>query len=263
MNAITAHGLSVTLGGNQILKDITMNVNYGRVLALVGPNGAGKSTLLGAISGDIAIHGDVEVAGTSISQWSRKELARQRSVLLQANQVSFAFSVRNVIEMGRSPWWNISDEEEDRRHVDRAIEATDVRHLLNRAFPSLSGGEKARVSLARVLAQNTKIVLLDEPTAALDLSHQEDVMTIARELARQGACVVVVAHDLSLAAAWADDIVMIDSGRIVAQGSPDEVLTPARIRDVYGIDVHVLTDPDGHLLIVPQRQSLTKQGETT
>lgn len=253
MTAIKARGLSVELGGNEIVKSIDMTVSYGRMLALVGPNGAGKSTLLGAISGDIPIRGDLEVSGRNISKWSRKELARQRSVLLQKNQVSFAFSVREIIEMGRSPWWSVSPEQDHQLHVERAIDATDVRHLLDRAFLSLSGGEQARVSLARVLAQGTKIVLLDEPTAALDLSHQEDVMKIARELVKQGACVVVVVHDLSLAAAWADEIAIINSGRIVAQGSAQNVLTPDRIRDVYGINVDILTDPNGHLLIVPQR----------
>ena len=253
MTAIKARGLSVELGGNEIVKSIDMTVSYGRMLALVGPNGAGKSTLLGAISVDIPIRGDLEVSGRNISKWSRKELARQRSVLLQKNQVSFAFSVREIIEMGRSPWWSVSPEQDHQLHVERAIDATDVRHLLDRAFLSLSGGEQARVSLARVLAQGTKIVLLDEPTAALDLSHQEDVMKIARELVKQGACVVVVVHDLSLAAAWADEIAIINSGRIVAQGSAQNVLTPDRIRDVYGINVDILTDPNGHLLIVPQR----------
>lgn len=258
MNAIKASGLSVLLDGNEILNNVDLTVDYGQVLALVGPNGAGKSTLLSAISGDIAISGDLEICGKNILQWSRKELARQRSVLLQKNQVSFAFSVQSIIEMGRSPWWDISNEDEDRIHVERAIDATDVRHLLNRAFPSLSGGEQARVSLARVLAQSTNLVLLDEPTAALDLSHQEDVMNIARELAHQGACVVVVVHDLSIAAAWADEVAFIDSGRIVAKGAPMDVLVPALIREVYGIDVHVITDPDGHLLVVPRRDKNQK-----
>ncbi len=253
--AFEVRGLTCQLGGRDIVRDVDLDVRHGEVLALVGPNGAGKSTLLGALTGDVAIHdGSVTLLGRPLAQWSASDLARTRAVLLQANQVSFPFSVRQVVEMGRNPWVGHATAEDDDRTIEHAIDVTDIRHLLERPFTALSGGEKARASLARVLAQNTDVVLLDEPTAALDLRHQEEVMVVAQSLAAAGRAVVVVLHDLSLAAARADRIAMVDRGRIVSVGAPEEVLNPDRIEAVYGIGVHVLTDtPDGHLVVVPHR----------
>src|SRR5690606_22625030 len=138
--------------------------------------------------------------------------------------------------------------------AEEAFVGTGIAHLLDRPFTALSGGEKARASLARVLAQETDVVLLDEPTAALDLRHQEEVMVVAQSLAAAGRAVVVVLHDLSLAAARADRVAIVDRGRIVSVGHPEQVLTPERVEAVYGIGAHVLTDtPDGHLIVVPHR----------
>lgn len=253
--AFEVRGLTCQLGGRDIVRDVDLDVRHGEVLALVGPNGAGKSTLLGALTGDVPIHGgSVALSGRPLAQWSAADLARTRAVLLQANQVSFPFTVLQVVEMGRNPWVGRGTAEDDDRMIRHAIEVTDIQHLLERPFTALSGGEKARASLARVLAQDTDVVLLDEPTAALDLRHQEEVMVVARSLAAAGRAVVVVLHDLSLAAARADRIAMVDQGRIVSVGSPEDVLTPDRIEAVYGIGVHVLTDtPDGHLVVVPHR----------
>lgn len=251
--AISARGVDVIRGSRRVLEDVNLDILHGRVLALVGPNGAGKSTLLGALAGDLPAGGDIIVGDRPLGAWAPKALARQRAVLLQDNSVAFAFSVRQVVEMGRSPWLGVASAEDDVRAIEFAVQAADIGHLIERAFPSLSGGERARVSLARVLAQSTDIVLLDEPTAALDLRHQEDVMALARTLADQGRAVVVVLHDLSLAAAWADDIAIISHGRLTAHGSPVDVLTPERIAEVYRIEVHVLRDPDGRLMVVPKR----------
>lgn len=251
--AIVARGVGVRRGDQQVLSGVDLSVSHGRVLALVGPNGAGKSTLLGALAGDLPSTGEIEVAGRALGDWAPRDLARTRSVLLQDNQVAFSFSVRDVVEMGRSPWLHHATAAEDATAVESAIAATDIEHLLGRAFPSLSGGERARVSLARVLAQGTAILMLDEPTAALDLRHQEDVMAIAREQAAAGRAVVVVLHDLSLAAAWADDIAIVADGALAAMGSPREVLTPERVESVYGIAVHVVDGPDGRPLVLPRR----------
>lgn len=253
--AYEVRGLVCRLGGREIVHGVDLEVRHGEVLALVGPNGAGKSTLLGALTGDVPIAaGEVLLDGRPLAQWSASDLARTRSVLLQANQVSFPFTVREVVEMGRNPWTGHATAQEDDDAVAEAIERTDIAHLLERPFTALSGGERARASLARVLAQRTDVVLLDEPTAALDLRHQEDVMLVARSLAAAGRAVVVVLHDLSLAAARADRIAMVDGGRIVSVGTPEEVLTPERVESVYGIAVHVLTQtPDGHLIVVPHR----------
>ena len=253
--AYEVRGLTCQLGGRDIVRDVDLDVRRGEVLALVGPNGAGKSTLLGALTSDVPIHrGEITLAGRSLKQWSPADLARTRSVLLQANQVSFPFAVQQVVEMGRSPWVGRSSADQDAAAIAHAIEVTDIGHLLQRPFTALSGGEKARVSLARVLAQETDVVLLDEPTAALDLRHQEEVMVVAQGLAAAGRAVVVVLHDLSLAAARSDRIAMVDRGQIVSVGTPVEVLTSERVEAVYGIGVHVLSDtPDGHLVVVPQR----------
>ncbi len=156
--------------------------------------------------------------------------------------------------MGRSPWQGRPESGEDDEAVAEALRLTDTEALTGRRFTELSGGERARVSLARVLAQRTPVVLLDEPTAALDLRHQEDVMAIARSLAAAGRTVVTVLHDLSLAAAWADRIAVLSRGELVAAGPPAEVLTAELIGEVYGLAVHILTDtPDGRPVVVPKR----------
>lgn len=243
-------------GGAEILAGVTLDIAYGRVLALVGPNGAGKSTLLSVLTGDAAPSaGTVELDGRPLAQWRARELSRARSVLLQSHQVAFSFTTADVVEMGRAPWINTERADDDDRLIAEALARADVSHLRDREFPSLSGGEKARVSLARVLAQDTPVVLLDEPTAALDLRHQEDVLRIARELAGEGRAVVVVLHDLSLAGAYADEVAVIDHGRLVAHGEPAEVLVEERIEEVYGIPVRVLADPDtGRPIILPRRR---------
>ncbi|MCC4908522.1 heme ABC transporter ATP-binding protein [Microbacterium sp. cx-59] len=253
--AYSLSGVGYRVGGATILEDVTLEVAYGRVLALVGPNGAGKSSLLGILTGDASrSSGTVTLDGRPIEGFRARELSRIRSVLLQTNQVSFGYTAAEVVEMGRTPWVGSETAEPDDVAIPRALERADVAHLASRVFSSLSGGERARVSLARVLAQDTPIVLLDEPTAALDLRHQEDVLRIARDLAAQGRAIVVVLHDLSLAAAYADDIAILHEGRMQAMGAPSDVLTAERIERVYGTPVRVLDDPDtGRPVILPRR----------
>lgn len=258
MSAVACRVLAASCrrGDREVLHDVTLDVERGTVLALVGPNGAGKSSLLGLLAADLAPSaGRVEILGRDAGAWRPRDLAVHRSVLLQANEVSFAFTVAEVVQMGRNPWLGRSDAAEDRRAIESAVDRADVHHLLDRPFTALSGGEKARASLARVLAQDTDIVLLDEPTAALDLRHQEEVMAVARELAERGRAVVVVLHDLSVAAAYADRVAVVDAGRLVAHGTPEDVLTPELVEATYGIAVHVVRTPDGHLSVVPRRST--------
>lgn len=237
---ITACGIRVRRDEREILAAIDLEVRAGEVLALVGPNGAGKSTLLSVLSGDLRpTDGTVELFGRSVGAYRALELARRRSVLTQANAVSFPFRVIEIVQMGRSPWLRTAELADDQLAVTTAIEATDITHLLGRRFTSLSGGEQARVSLARVLAQTTPIVFLDEPTASLDLRHQEEVMRLVRHLAAEGRAVVVVVHDLSLAGAYADRIALLDRGRLDAVGTPHEVMTADRVGRVYGLDVQI------------------------
>jgi iron complex transport system ATP-binding protein len=178
----------------------------------------------------------------------------RRAMLLQRIEISFPFRVGDVVRMGRSPWAGTPGEEDDDGVVAAAMADTDVTDLAEREYPSLSGGERARAALARVLAQGTGILLLDEPTAALDLQHQELVMGVARRRALSGAAVVVVAHDLALAAAWADRVVMLELGRIVADGPPRAVLTEELLGRVYRTPVEVLAHPrTGLPIILPRR----------
>jgi len=252
---LRADGVSVVLDGTTVLDDVTLDIVPGEVLALVGPNGAGKSTLLSVLSGDREpSSGSALIDGRDIATVKHLDLARLRSVLTQENQVSFPFRVAEVVEMGRSPWARTPQVEEDEEAIAEAVDVTDIRHLLDRRFTALSGGEKARVSLARVLAQRTGAVFLDEPTAALDLRHQEDIMKVARSLARAGRTVIVVLHDLSLAAAYADRVALIAHGALDTVGTPDEVLTAERIGRVYGLAVTVVAQPGTERpLVLPVR----------
>ena len=253
MIGLRAEGVTVELGGRRAVDEVDLEVHAGEVLALVGPNGAGKSTLLGVLSGErAATSGRALIGDRPIRSIEPLELARMRAVLTQDNAVSFPFLVGQVVEMGRSPWNRTANREEDTAIIADALERTDVSHLLGRRFTQISGGERARVSLARVLAQDTPVVLLDEPTAALDLRHQEDVLRIARDLASYGRTVVVVLHDLSLAGAYADRVALLEKGRLRAVGTPAEVLTEQLISEVYGVEVEVLLR-DGRPLVIPRR----------
>jgi len=250
---ISARNVGVRLESRTILEDMSLDVERGEILALVGPNGAGKSTLLSVLSGDrTPDSGTVTIDGRNIGGIRHAELARLRAVLTQENSVSFPFRVSEVVAMGRSPWARSTESRDDVSVVNAALEATDIAHLGERRYTTLSGGEKARVSLARVLAQHTPVVFLDEPTAALDLRHQEDVMRVAQAMAAEDRAVVVVLHDLSLAGAYCDRLALIANGRLDAIGTPSAVLTAERVERVYGLPVD-LHDVGGHPVVVPRR----------
>ena len=249
--------VGLVLDGRAIVKTVSMEVNPGEVLALVGPNGAGKSSILSLLAGDVhATSGTAFLGDRDVSKYRPDEASRLRSVLMQANQVSFPFSVWEIVEMGRAPWARTPLIAQDEEAIEEALTLADVGHLSERRFNQLSGGERARVSLARVLAQRTPLVLLDEPTAALDLKHQESVMKTIRDLADDGRGVVVVVHDLSVAAGYADRVAMVVEGRLEATGSPSEVIVADRVSKVYGVDVDI--EQVGHPprpVVLPRRNS--------
>ncbi|WP_369408614.1 heme ABC transporter ATP-binding protein [Cellulomonas triticagri] len=248
-------GVGFDVDGVTLLDGVDLDVEPGSLLAVVGPNGAGKSTLLGLLAGDLRpTRGTVTSAGTAIEDVPVADLARRRAVLLQEHRLSFPFSVAEVVRMGRSPWRGTAAEDDDDRHVTEAAAAADVLHLADRRFPTLSGGEKARTAYARARAQATPVLLLDEPTAALDIRHQEMVLAQARDLARAGHAVVAVLHDLSLAAAYADRVLLLGEGRARALGTPAEVLRADLLGEVYRHRVEVLTHPrTGDLIVLPDR----------
>ncbi|GHA52680.1 hemin import ATP-binding protein HmuV [Streptomyces tauricus] len=252
-----AEALRVRLGAREVLSGVAVEARAGEVLALVGPNGAGKSTLLGALAADLpASEGVVRVHGRPVSDWSAHELALRRAVLPQSASLSFPFPVEEVVRMGRAPWAGRPEEDQDDAAVASAMAATEVTGFAGRPFSALSGGERARVALARVLAQRARLLLLDEPTAALDLRHQELVLRICRERAREGDAVVVVLHDLGLAAAYAHRVVILCAGRAVADGAPSEVFTDRLLSDVYKQPVEVFPHPrTGGVMVAPVRGS--------
>ncbi len=250
-----AHEVFYEVPGKVILNGVSLEIRVGQVIALVGPNGAGKSTLLSVLAGDeTPTSGRVVIDGNDLKSHKLAHLARKRAVLLQEQKLSFPFQVFDVVLMGRAPWRGLPEEDNDEIVVASAIEVAEVAHLTNRLFPTLSGGEKARVSFARVLSQQTKILMLDEPTAALDIRHQEAVLAHARVEAAAGAAVVVVLHDLSLAAAYADEVVVLMDGEIKGHGTPEEVFTSDLLTEVYRHPIDVVAHPTtGEIIVLPVR----------
>jgi len=249
---LSATAIEVERQGRRILGPVSLELQPGAVTVLVGPNGAGKSTLLEVLAGITRPdRGSVAIAGRLLERTAPRELARRRAVLRQHNELAFAFTAGEVVALGRSPHHGRYRRAIETRLIESALGEAGVGHLALRSYPTLSGGERQRVQFARALAQlatpdglvERGILLLDEPSASLDPAHQERLFVIARRLARASVLVTAVVHDLNLAALVADRIVMLDAGRIVADGPPEAVLTAERIAAVFGIAVDVLRHP--------------------
>jgi iron complex transport system ATP-binding protein len=247
--------VTIRRGRSTVLSDVALDVHAGELLAIVGPNGAGKSSLLAALSGDLRPSaGEVTVDGRSLGQWSPRDLARRRAVLLQQSAVAFPFTAAEVVRMGRAPWRGTGREVDDDAAVAAALQVMDVAQLAHRPVTALSGGEQARVALARTLAQDTDLLLLDEPTAALDLHHAETTLLHLRSLTARGTAVVVVLHDLNLAAAHADRVALVADGGLSAVGGPHDVLDERLLAQAYGHPVDVVAHPrTGQPVVLPRR----------
>lgn len=260
MVSLAARNVDVVLGARQVLTGASIELHPGELVCVLGPNGAGKSTLLNVLSGEQKIlSGDVRIGGDELYHLSAAELACKRALMPQKASLSFPFKVRDVVAMGRDPFRALVDASTNKIAVDWALEETDIRHLSGRVYTQLSGGEQQRVQLARVLAQvwresdeEPRFLLLDEPTSSLDLAHQHSVLHLAGRLAEKGVGVVAVVHDLNLAALYATRVVILSQGCVVAAGSPDTILQPSLIAEVFDLSVHRVEDPDsGRKLIVP------------
>ena len=245
--------LTVLRGGRRILDAATVTIAAGAVTAVLGPNGSGKSTLLRLLGGLWRpAAGTVSLGGRPLDRLSRGDIARRVAFLPQDTHCEFAFTVDEIVGMGRHPHIGAfaSARDRDRDAVARAIATCDLEHLRGRTIDRLSGGERQRVAIARCLAAEPSVLLLDEPTAHLDLEHALAVLTLCRALADRGTAVVVATHDVGAAARFATHTVLLHAGRVVAAGSPAAVLTPARLRDVFAVDAQVIATADGRTAFV-------------
>jgi iron complex transport system ATP-binding protein len=257
MNAMVAEQVQVRFRDRIVLHEFSATFQRGRVTALLGPNGAGKSTLLGCLAGLRSPNsGRICLDNVDVGSIERRERARRIGLLPQQGEVHWDVDVAALVALGRFPHrgrWGETDA--DKRAVLRAMAVTDVTQFANRSAKRLSGGERSRVLLARVLAGEPEWLLADEPLASLDPAHQLDVLEQLRKVAAGGAGVIVVLHDLSHALRVADDVVLLREGRIVAQGPRDEAVGVKEFRETFGIDVHVGRVDEGDRFVVPLRRS--------
>lgn len=239
---ISLQGLGFAYDTRPVLEGITLELAEGEVLALVGPNGSGKSTLLRNIAGILKpTAGSVYLDFKELRKFTPRELARLLGAVEQERHVGFDFTVRELVELGRLPHLGRLERlgPEDREAVRRAMALTHIEEFADRPISTLSGGERQRVFLAIALAQDPKALLLDEPTAHLDINYQLEIMEIIRERARAGLTVIMALHDLNLAAQYADRMALLHRGRVLALGRPEEVLSPERIKEAFGVEVAI------------------------
>lgn len=259
------NSLTVAYYDQEVVQEITFEINSGEILALVGPNGAGKSTLIRAISGVIPVKsGGVWTDGRELISMGMMDRARHLAVVPQARELPGAYTVHQTVLMGRTPYlgWLGHANQKDHAIVRLAMERTQTLELAERRVSDLSGGEQQRVLLARALAQDAPILLLDEPTTHLDLQNQSNLLNLIRQLCQEERLtVLMVLHDLNLAGLYADRVALLNKGRIQAIGKPEDVLTTDNLSSVYHVDVNVIPHPEyGTPLILPDgHQFLTAQ----
>jgi iron complex transport system ATP-binding protein len=257
VRALQLERVSASLGGVRVVDGISAEVADGEWVVVIGPNGAGKTTLLRALAGVVPYEGRISVFGEDARRLGRKELARSVALVPQVPTMPPESTVGEYVLLGRTPHLSYfgSERRSDREAAASALERLDLGGLATRRLDSLSGGERQRAVLARALAQDAPILLLDEPTTALDVGRQQQALELVDGLRADGGLTVVCAmHDLTLAALYADRLLLLDRGRLVASGGAGEVLTQALIREHYGADVAVVGVPDAGPVIVPVRR---------
>jgi iron complex transport system ATP-binding protein len=249
-------GAGVEVDGRWLVRHASMALRPRHLTVLVGPNGSGKTTLLRLLSGLWRpSEGRALLDGQDLHMIRRRELARRVAFTPQDTHLSFAFTVRDVVSMGRHPHLGRFEREGERdaRAVEEAMTRADVAHLAERFVTELSGGERQRVVIARSLATQADAILLDEPTANLDIAHALDVLDLCRKLADDGKTIALAIHDLNLAARYATEVALISAGRIVATGAPDDVLSETEILDVFGVRAGRAVAPGGEVVLFFQR----------
>ncbi|MGC8963054.1 MAG: ABC transporter ATP-binding protein [Candidatus Bipolaricaulaceae bacterium] len=238
--------VSAGYGRTNVLEGVELELSAGEVLGIIGPNGAGKTTLLRAMAGALRPScGVVYLDGQKLGRFKPRDLARLLGVVPQVPSSGFDFRVRELVELGRLPHLRPPDRlsPQDQAAVARALRLADLEHLASRPISSLSGGERQRVFLAMALAQEPEVLLLDEPTAHLDVRYRLEFLTLVRRLAREGMAVAMAIHDLNLACCFSDRLLLLSQGRVLAQGRPEEVLVPELLRQAFGLEALVLTHP--------------------
>jgi iron complex transport system ATP-binding protein len=238
IDGIEAKGLRAMLKGRPVLRGLDFSARPGRLTAIIGRNGAGKTTLIRTLAGLVVPDaGTVRLDGTPLGAWERRRLARVLAYLPQEREVAWALTARAVVALGRLPYqpFGAGESVADRAAIDAALVAVDAAHLADRPLPELSGGERARVLIARALAQEPRLLLADEPAAGLDPAHQLTLFRHLAALAEEGRTVVVALHDLSLAARFCHSVVLVHEGRTLASGPPRDVLSAQHLAAAYGI----------------------------
>jgi iron complex transport system ATP-binding protein len=246
-NGLSVRGVSVRLGAQAILDAVDLTAEPGKITGLIGPNGAGKSTLLRAILGLAPIaSGSIAFDDADLLAMPRRSRAQFAAFVEQSATTDARLTAREVVLLGRIPFqtvWQVSPSSEDAGLADAALAAVDMTAFADRLYHTLSGGEQQRVQIARALAQQPRLLLLDEPTSHLDVHAQLAALGLLQQRARAGGTVLLALHDLNLAAGFCDALILLHNGKVVASGAPDRVLTPGLLRSVYGVEVTVLRHP--------------------
>lgn len=260
MSLLRADNISLSFGDNQVLQNVSLSVKRGEVIGLIGPNGAGKTSLLRILANlQAPDHGQVDLHGKSLSDTAIKQLAQQIGYLAQGAPAHWPLLAEKVVELGRLPYQSLNQSlwqglsTNDQKIIDQAIAQTEIDHLRKRPITTLSGGERMRVLLARLFASEPTLILADEPVAALDPYHQLHIMELLREHAASNGAVIVVLHDLNLAARFCDRLILLNKGGVAADGNPAQVLNNQNLREVYGITAKYLNDGTQFAVIPWQR----------
>lgn len=232
---LEASKLSVLRGQTALLRDVSFTLRPGEKLAIVGANGAGKSTLLRTLLGIEPSSGDIQLDGQELTSLRREDIARRITLVLQDTHVDVSITVTQLVSLGRFAHRGQPSQRDDARHIDDALRRTDLLHLKGRDIQTLSGGERQRAHLARAIAQDTKLLLLDEPTSHLDVRHQLETLSILDALAEDGRGIAFAVHDLSLAMRWATRVLVMKAGSVICDAAPAQALAPVHIEEAFGV----------------------------